>query len=271
VTQPLKLRSDPRGQVEQLGTELTLHRHVRPGDLLLLPELVGGEDDSYEREVGVLAQALKAWVVGGSHRKKAGVETVNTGVVADPSGRSVAYYEKANPYGNEVTRGTTPGTGPVAFEVANMRCVVAICADFWHRDTLLVPGRRPDLILVPALSVSRHPHPQLAQARWRHLAITRAYEFASFVAISDWACSASLHGCASSGVAGFAHPNANAPSALYRPLGRRTLRAFELDLMSLEELRRDQIGRSFNLMSNTQSELANESGNDSSDARKREK
>lgn len=270
--QPLKMKSEIRSQVKQLGTELTLGRRVRPGDLLLLPELVGGEEDeSYERDVGVLAQALKAWVVGGSHRKRKGMATVNSGVVADPSGRPVAYYEKANPYGNEIARGTTPGTGPAGFEVGNVWCTVAICADFWHRDALYIPGRRPDLILVPALSVSRRPLPQLAQARWRHLAITRAYEFASFVAISDWAYSASPEGCASSGVAGFAHPNANAPAALYRRLGRRTLSAFELDLASLQELRRDQNGRSFNLAAKGQSEVANESGDESPNSRNRER
>lgn len=247
-----------RSQVAQLGKALRLQQQVRCGDVLLLPELVGGDNDCYELEVRALAKALKAWVVGGSHRKKSGRGMINAGLVVDPSGQSVVWYEKANPYGNEIARGTVSGTGPATFEVGGVRCLVAICADFWHRETLQVPGRRPEIILVPALSVTRRPRPELARARWRHLAITRAYEFASYVAISDWAYSAAAHGCASSGVAGLAHPNPNQAALLFRAVGARAVRAFELDLASLEELRSDQTGRGFDLAGNAWTRLTRE-------------
>lgn len=74
----------------------------------------------------------------------------------------------------------------------------------------------------------------------------RAYEFAVFVGISEWAYPVAWRGRPSSDVAGFAHPNPIEVAGLYRALGQRRVRAFELDMAALPDLRANRNQRGFN-------------------------
>lgn len=222
---------------------------VGPEDVVLLPELIGGEatSDAYDAEVQSLAAELGAWVVGGSHFARDQTGWTNSGVVADPWGRVVARYGKLNPYGGERSRGTKPGGGPVSVTIGGISCLVMICADFWHSTAFPAAGPTPDLILVPAFSASQRPQPEMARARWRHAMVARAYEFSAFIAVSDWAHPVQFDGRASSGVAGFAHPNPVRPQDLHQNLGRRRVASFDVDVSSAAELRVNRAQRGFDL------------------------
>lgn len=250
LTQPGRRRpggasnvDDVRGLLDRSATQ------IGRGDLLLLPELIGGEADDarYEDEVRALAAQLGAWVVGGSHFRRHGAQWTNSGIVADPSGRLVVHYGKLNPYGEERARAPEPGRGPAAFDVGGVSCLVMICADFWHATAFDSAGTLPDLILVPAFSASQRPDPGMARARWRHAMVARAYEFAAFVAVSDWAHPVRYEAGTSSGVAGFAHPNPSGPDLLHQALGRRRVAAFELDMDAVRQLRANRESRGFDL------------------------
>lgn len=223
---------------------------LRAGDLLLLPELIGDDADpvSYEAQIQEMAARLGVWIVGGSHIAQDGDERTNCGIVADPRGATVARYGKLNPYGDERARGTQPGAGPASFRIGELSCLVMICADFWHAPAFKESGTAPpDLILVPAFSASQRPQPDMARARWRHAMVARAYEFAAFVAVSDWAHPTPFAAGVSSGVAGLAHPNPASARHLHTGLGRRRAAAFELDLGAVRDLRGNREARGFDL------------------------
>jgi predicted amidohydrolase len=219
---------------------------LQAGDLVLLPELIGNEldHDNYLSEVLSLARDLKIWVVGGSYFNADGERLVNTGLVADPQGMVVARYGKSNPYGSEHRHQVVPGSGPAAFTLNGARCLVMICADFWHASAF--PADQFDLILVPAFSASQRPDPAMARARWRHAMIARAYEHAAYVAVSDWEYPTPFHNLKSSGVAAWARPNPDDPRALFTKLGRRRIQEFELDMGALRDLRENRESRGFN-------------------------
>jgi hypothetical protein len=170
---------------------------------------------------------------------------VNCGIVANPDGQIVATYEKSHPYDQEVCDGVRAGRGGALFEINGIRCLVLICADFWYSSCFHVSKLQPDVVIVPAFSFSQRQTPALARARWKHAAITRAYEFATFVAISDWAYPVAYRGRASSGVAGFAHPNPAAVTGLFQGVGRSRVRSFELDMTALDDLRNSRNERGF--------------------------
>jgi predicted amidohydrolase len=252
LTQPSERAADGRSHIGDVGRRLAGPRGgVAAGDIVLLPELVGGDGEhaSYVAEIQALARGLSAWVVGGSHLRLEGGQKTNCGVVADPEGRIIARYGKRNPYGDERAGDVRPGAGPAAFEAAGLRCLAVICADFWHTPVFGAAADLPELILVPALSASQRPEPHMARARWRHATVARAYEFAAFVAVSDWAHPVRYEAGVSSGVAGLAHPNPSRPALLHRSLGRRSVRGFDLDLEALRDLRRDRERRGFDLTS----------------------
>jgi predicted amidohydrolase len=250
VTQPGRRSED--GLSDIASTRRLLGRlavGVRAGDLVLLPELIGGEADAhaYQAEVQALASDLGAWVVGGSHFAHDAGQRTNRGIVADPSGRAVASYGKLNPYGDERMRSGRSGPGPASFQIGEISCLVMICADFWHASAFAAASPLPDLILVPAFSLSQRPDPHMARARWRHAMVARAYEFAAFVAVSDWAHPVAYETATSSGVAGLAHPNPSSRADLHRTLGRRRAAAFDLDMEAVRELRSNREGRGFDL------------------------
>lgn len=255
LTQLSRHTSDVASNFEALGRLAARSAELRPGDLLLLPELVGGDAGraAYEAQVQALAARLGVWVVGGSHFARAGEEVTNSGVVADPVGQIAARYGKLNPYGDERSRGTRPGPGPAALRIGELSCLVMICADFWHASAFHDAGPAPDLILVPAFSASQRPEPHMARARWRHAMVARAYEFAAFVAVSDWAHPTPFGAGVSSGVAGLAHPNPEYARELHRGLGRRRMAGFELDLAPIRDLRANRQARGFDLTRHLQS------------------
>jgi len=147
-------------------------------DVVLLPEHYAGTAirAEYDAAVGDLAKHLGCHVVGGSHHEDRGGDRVNTGAVFDASGKLVGRYEKLRPYADERRRvrdGVTLGE----FTIGGRHMLVLVCADFWFSDVFYRASALPDLILVPAFSVSRKPTPDYSRALWRHLAVARAYEF----------------------------------------------------------------------------------------------
>jgi predicted amidohydrolase len=129
--------------------------------------------------------------------------------------------------------------------IEGKRALVLICADFWFSDLFYRADVLPDLILVPALSVTRKPTPDYSRALWRHLAVARAYEFGAFVGVSDWGHGSELPLLRASGVGGLADPAEIDPNSFFRPIDARGASAFELDFDRLDEFRRDRTDRGF--------------------------
>jgi predicted amidohydrolase len=248
LTQPALQFSEHHSRIRDIIPALDRAKTaLGSADILVLPELIAGSADrsEYLSDVRSLSENTGAWVVGGSHYWRDADRIVNCGIVANPRGQVVATYEKSHPYDQESHDGVTPGNGGAFFEVNGVRCFVLICADFWYASSFNACEVRPDIVIVPAFSVSQRPIPALARARWKHAAIARAYEFMTFIAISDWASPVAYRGRASSGVGGLAHPNPAEVTGLFQSLGRSRLRAFELDIGALDDLRVNRDERRF--------------------------
>ncbi len=153
-------------------------------------------------------------------------------------------YEKLNPYGVEGRMGVEKGSCPGVFEVGGRRVVVMLCADLWHTRSFAEIGR-PDLVLVPSFSVTQWPSPRPARMLWRHMAVSRAYEFASFVGISDWGAASAYEGHHSSAAAGWASPCPDSSESFFQPLSRRRISAHVLDFARLDDFRADRLRRNF--------------------------
>lgn len=219
---------------------------LAPTDIVLLPEhtVVCSSRDLYLRGIAELARRFGCHVVGGSHHQQRGDSKVNAGAVCDARGQVIAEYEKLRPYAGERSR--VEG-GDVLGEVSigAFRILVLICADFWFSDVFVRAQALPDLVLVPAHSVSRKPDPSYSRALWRHLAVARAYEFGVYVGVSDWAHHRVPGMLAPSGVSGFADPTTVIDHELFTPLGARAVQSFELDHAKLQAFRADRLGRGF--------------------------
>jgi omega-amidase len=218
---------------------------LAPDDIVLLPEHwdLHSSRSAYERTVSGLARQLGCHVVAGSHHEDRGAGRVNVGVVADGGGEIIASYEKLRPYADERSRVQAGGVlGELS--IGGRQLLVLICADFWFADVFYRASRLPDLVLVPALSVTRKPTPAYSQALWRHLAVARAYEFAVFVGVSDWAHAPLPGRLAASGVAGFADTTGVDPAAFFRPVEAGVC-VVELDFDALERFRSDRQARGF--------------------------
>jgi len=219
---------------------------VGEGDLLLLPEHVlfshGSEPyDGFLREIAALAGCT---VVGGSHHRLVGDAKINYGAVVSPDGRTVAEYSKLRPYFHEQKQ-VRPGTLPGHFTVGGKRVLVLVCADFWYSDIVLGTPETPDLLLVPALSVSRKPAPGYSRSLWRHLAVARAYEFGVYVGISDWGEGSSLPKNRTCGVSGLADPTTDDPEKFFVPVPEGGARVTTLDFDALDAFREDRRMRGF--------------------------
>jgi predicted amidohydrolase len=215
-------------------------------DLLLLPERFDLREDAapYEQDVESLAKSLGCHVVGGSHHERRAGRAVNAGIVADPSGGIVGRYEKLRPYAIE-RQFVEPGTGLGELSIGGRNLLVLICADFWFVDLVLGATRAPDLVLVPALSVTRKSSPAYSRALWRHLAISRAYEFGTYVGVSDWAYPSELPILFTAGAGGFADPTAVDPEKFFTPIGEAGIAVHELDFAALDAFRKDRVARGF--------------------------
>jgi predicted amidohydrolase len=217
-----------------------------PDDLVLLPERFDLREDAapYELDVTSLAKELGCHVVGGSHHERRAGSAVNAGVVADPSGGIVGRYEKLRPYALE-RQFVEPGTVLGEIAIGGRNLLVLVCADFWFVDLVLRASRAPDVVLVPALSVTRKSSPDYSRALWRHLAIARAYEFGVFVGVSDWAYPSELPALFTAGAGGFADPTGVDPDRFFTPIGESGVAVHELDFAALEAFRKDRVGRGF--------------------------
>ena len=217
-------------------------------DVLVLPELIGfrAPRACYEARVVGLARELGCHVVGGSH--SVGPEGVsagrrsNGGLAVSPTGAILGRYEKRHPYGG--ASDAQPGRAWPPFRIAGRTVRVLVCADFWYAD-LWLETAGVDLVLVPALSVSRKESPHYARQLWRHMAVSRAYEFCAYVGISDFASGwpGPEHGA--SGVSGLADPTGVDPTTFFRPVGPSGVRVQTLDFTALDALRTDRAQRGF--------------------------
>lgn len=213
-------------------------------DVLLLPELVdlGPSRTSYVARVRHLARQLGCYVVGGSHYRSGPRGRINWGLAVDPTGAECGSYEKRRPYGGAVDAASGAALPP--FEIGGRSFRTLVCADFWYGEFWHEVGR-PDVVLVPALSVSRKSNPAFARDMWRHMAISRAYEFGVFVAISDWAHGTPDPYRSASGVAGLADPTGTDPARFFQRVGPAGVRAVDLDFAALDHFRADRRKRRF--------------------------
>ncbi len=217
-----------------------------PHDIVLLPEsaYVSDSPENYARDIAALARALGCHVVGGSRRETVNGGALNSGLVFDPCGEIIGRYEKLRPYAGE-RQLVGPGGALGECVIAGRNVLILICADFWFADLLQRATRVPDLILVPACSVTRKPTPEYSRALWRHLAVARAYEFGVYVGISDWGFPSELPTLFASGVGGFADPTTSAPEQLFAPIGAAAVTAHRVDFAALEAFRQDRTARGF--------------------------
>lgn len=226
-----------------------LSEHAPPldaGDVLLLPEHVSPTDskDEYVEQIAALARDVGCHVVGGSHHQRRGDGAVNAGVVVGPTGEVLGHYQKLRPYAQERTA-VRPGAVLGEIEIGGRAVLVLICADFWFADLFARARRLPDLVLVPALSVTRKPSPDYSRALWRHMAVSRAYEYGTFVGISDWGHPSRLPAQFTCGVGGLADPTSIDPSRLFSPIGNDALAVHSLDFDALARFRHDRVERGF--------------------------
>jgi predicted amidohydrolase len=216
-------------------------------DIVLLPEHfeLRTSRAEYEAAISRLSRHLGCHVVGGSHHEDRDGFRINRGVVSDGSGQMVGAYEKLRPYADERSR-VRDGSVLGEFSIAGVRVLVLICADFWFSDLFYRATSMPDLVLVPALSVTRKPTPVYSRALWQHLSIARAYEFGVYVGVSDWAYAkgAAPGLLPASGVGGLADPTGIDPEAFFLPI-EGELRTYDLDFEALSAFRRDRQVRGF--------------------------
>jgi len=220
-------------------------QRLSPHDVVLLPEHTHQRTsrDAYRAAMRQLAQKLGAHVVGGSHHEAHDGTTINAGVVMSPGGEVVGEYDKLRPYAAE-RQIVEPGTRLGEVTIAGRRILITICADFWFGDLFLRADDLPDLILVPAYSVSRKPTPDYSRALWRHLAIARAYELGVYVGISDWAHHPDAPRPTTSGVGGFADPTTTDPAEFFTPVADGIL-AVDVSFDALDAFRADRMARGF--------------------------
>jgi predicted amidohydrolase len=217
---------------------------LAPEDIVVLPERCDERPgDAYRGAAEALARELGCNLVAGSRHVDAGELRVNAGVALGPSGELIGEYEKLRPYSAELGA-VRPGRQLGELRIAGCRVLVLICADFWFSDMFERCQHPPDLVLVPALSVTRHTS-QYARELWRHLSIARAYEFGTYVGVSDWAEGSNTGSLAVAGAAGFANPTETEPSRFFTPAPQGGLLVVDVDLAALAAFRRDRAARGF--------------------------
>jgi predicted amidohydrolase len=215
-------------------------------DVLLLPEHVDAteSEEAFVAHVADLARTFGCHVVGGSHHQTRDGGTVNAGAAVAPDGRVVGVYHKLRPYARE-RQVVRPGAVLGELEMLGRAVLVLICADFWFADLFARARRLPDLVLVPALSVTRKPTPDYSRALWKHMAVSRAYEYGTYVGISDWAYPSKLPVQFTCGVGGFADPTQTDPERLFSPIAASGVAVHALDFDALGAFRRDRVERGF--------------------------
>lgn len=216
---------------------------LEPDDVVLLPEHwdLRLAREKYEADVVRLATGLGCHVVGGSHHEQVGDGHRNSGIAVDRTGKVIGTYDKLRPYAEERMR-IADGQRLGELLIGGRSVLVLICADFWFSDLFYRATSWPDLVLVPALSVTRKPTPEYSRELWRHLAIARAYEFGAYVGVSDWAHVPGQR--LASGVGGFADPTTADPDRLFRQMDK-VVEVIDLDFAALDAFRADRTARGF--------------------------
>lgn len=210
--------------------------------IVVLPELIGSDliEADYLGQLRRIATAAGAWVVGGSHHCRTGRSITNHGTVVGPDGDVVARYGKANPFGPERRNGVQPTRPGATVRIAGCDVVVLICADAWFAEHLLArTPPSPDLVIVTSFSITRR-EPSAALRLWHHLAASRAYEFAAYVAVADWRQGTTYCGLGCAGASGVAEPEPRQPGEFFAPADDAVVWVRELDLDRLRAHRRDR-------------------------------
>ncbi|MFG1701173.1 hypothetical protein [Nonomuraea sp. NPDC049309] len=129
-------------------------------------------------------------------------------------------------------------------ELAGRRLHVLLCADLWYSASLA--GRDGlDAVLVPAFSVTRWDGPAPARTLWQHMSVARAYEFMTYVAVSDWHHETTYHGHPCAGVTGLANPCPRTHDGFFTGPPDAPVSVHELDFGRLDAFRSDRADRGF--------------------------
>ncbi len=219
---------------------------IRRDDIVVLPEHVyfPAESREYFEVLGSFAKETGCVLLGGSFHEITEELRRNTGAIFASDGSVICHYDKLRPYADERER-VDAGTRLGVCELGGHRIMVLICADFWFSDLYANIHELPELVLVPALSVTRKPSPDYSRSLWRHLAISRAYEFGVYVGISDWAADSELPRLRTSGVGGFADGATSDPGCFYRAIGDERVLVTDIDFDVLAAFRADREERGF--------------------------
>ena len=247
LTQPQLTAFDNTHSLDIFRRQLdAMQGGVARGDIVLLPEhaFFVQSQEEYLAIVQPLAREYGCHLVAGSFHEITDEVKRNTGAVLSPEGEVLGWFDKLRPYSEERSR-VEAGTRLGEFRIGDLNILILICADFWFGDLFFRARALPDLVLVPALSVTRKTTPDYSRALWRHLAIGRAYEFGVFVGISDWGFPSALPKHITSGVGGFADTTGTDPDLFYRATGDAALRSIEPDFEALAHFRHDRMERGF--------------------------
>jgi predicted amidohydrolase len=247
LVQPQLHHDAGAGNLDVIRSSLdTTRADLGPGDVIVLPERFEMREDAavYQNDVAGFARDFGCHVVGGSHHERRGGSAINAGIVVDPRGNILERYEKLRPYALE-RQFVEPGTRIGELIIDGHHLLILICADFWFVDLILRATRAPDLVVVPALSVTRKSTPDYSRSLWRHLAISRAYEFGAYVGISDWAYPSHLPIMFTSGAGGFADPTVIDPARFFTPVPSTGVAVHDVDFGALDAFRRDRRARGF--------------------------
>ncbi|MEW9554346.1 carbon-nitrogen hydrolase family protein [Nonomuraea sp. NPDC050783] len=243
LVQPPRYSSDGHANFDTIEGLVT----PRSAELMLLPELAGASlpRADYLARVRELARGAGMAVVGGSHYDGSpGGGRVNRGAVADAGGTLLAEYDKVHPYGLELRSGVVPGRPGTGFELNGRRLRVLLCADLWYSASL-AGYEGLDAVLVPAFSVTRWEGPAPARQLWQHMSVARAYEFMTYVAVSDWHHETTYHGHPCAGVTGLANPCPRTHAGFFTGPPEAAVSVHELDFARLDAFRRDRAERGF--------------------------
>ena len=234
------------GDLEQDIQTLFGDNAVPDCDVLVLPELIGGESDvtRYENVIRSLARENDCHVVGGSCYRPGTEGVVNAGIVVDQKGSLVCSYEKLRPYGSENEAGVSAGTDVGQFELEGRSFAVLICSDVWFSETVSSLDCEPDTLLIPSFSITQRGEPKKARQLWRHMLVARAYEYSAYVGVCDWAHPCEFDGLSAAGVSGFADPRPDGEHFFEANLDQ-AIRAYRLDYDRLDSFRDNRSERGF--------------------------
>jgi len=241
LTQPEMRSGDMRRDIADLisGTE------VPECDIAVLPELIGSTavTEDYESQISDLARSWSCYVVGGSHYLPMDHGLVNSGVVAAPDGTIVTRYQKTRPYGSEINSGVVLGDTSGHFEVDGRQVAVLICSDVWFSESFSELSANPDVILIPSFSITQRGSPNKARELWNHVTVSRPYENAAYVGVSDWAFPCKFDGLSAAGVTGLVNPRPEGD--LYFTSQENKFGLYELDFDRLDGFRANRSERGF--------------------------